>query len=92
MTGVQREPTNTEIEAVLATIDHISDQINPNDGKIFGAGWEVVRDALLKLSEYELWLGLCNLESVMFSSDGGVTPIQSTLFELFHMAYEQGIE
>ncbi|MFP4323949.1 MAG: hypothetical protein ACLFTK_15960 [Anaerolineales bacterium] len=92
MTNVERQPTDAEINAVLDAFDHISLYINLQDGRIIGTGWHEVREVLRTLSDYELWLGLCNLEQAVFDAQEEATPAQVTLFELFHMVYEQGLD
>ena len=87
-----REPSEKEIQSVMDAFDIISQFVNPNNGQIHGAGWRDIHDTLARLGEYELWLGLCTLESALFDSDEPPTPTQATMFELFNMVYEDGIE
>lgn len=86
-----REPNDAEIDAVVSAIDRISRHITHN-GKISASGWREVYGALAALSDYELWLGLQNLGSAVFDSGENASCVQLTLFELFEIAYEQGIE
>ena len=88
---MNRQPTDDEIDAVYGAFDNIIPFISTN-GKISGSGWRDIYSALETLSEYELWLGLCNLESAIFESGEEITPVHTTLFELFHIAYNQGVE
>jgi hypothetical protein len=87
-----REPKEEEIEAVLLAFDLLSYCIDPSDGKINAATWRVVYDTLASLTIYELWLGLCNLESVLFDAEQEVSRVHVTLYELFQIAYEDGIQ
>lgn len=91
-TSTQRQPTEPEIEAVMYAITFISKCINPADGKINGAHWRHIYDMLAHLTEYEIWLGLCNMEEALFEATEQITFVQATLFELFQIAHEQGIK
>jgi hypothetical protein len=85
-------PTDTEVEAVISAFDTITPYISSRDGTINGSAWRIVYDALGRLSDIELWLGLCNLESAIFEAGAQPSPVHLTLFELFKMVYEQGLE
>lgn len=87
-----RQPTDQEIDTVLGAFDVLSHFINPDDGMINAAGWRDIHVTLAALSDYELWLGLCNMASAWFDLDQANTPIQNTLYELFRIAYEEGLE
>jgi len=89
---VGREPTDQEIESVLNAFDLISRFINAKDGTINASGMHDIYTTLRRLSDYELWLGACNLEEALFGSESMVNPIQATLFEIFKISCEQGVE
>lgn len=92
MMDAYREPTEQEIDAVLDAIDEISRYIGPLDGAIFGDGWRIVHKILSSLSDFEIWLGLYNLEAALFDSGEPVTVVRAALYQLFQIAYDQGIE
>ena len=88
---MERIPTDEEIDAVLNAIDLISPHLNDEDGTINGAAWRDVHGSLRQLSRYELWLGLCNMEAAIFQSEEPISNGQATLYELFYIAYADGL-
>lgn len=92
MAQTSHEPSDAEVDRIFQAFDDLSQYISPKDGTINSAQWQVVHQILSGLSEYERWIGLCNLESALFESDFDVTCTQMTLYELFKIAYEQGLE
>lgn len=91
MTHVERQPTDAEIDAVMGAFDAISQFIDPVYGTIQGSAWRDVYQTLGQLSDYELWIGVCNLEEALFASTESVNVVQATLFEIFQISYDQGI-
>jgi hypothetical protein len=92
MSFEERQPTDQEIETVLRAFDALQVYIHPDNGMIEAQGWRDVHITLLSLSDYELWLGLCNMASVWFDLEEANSPVQNTLYELFRIAYEEGLE
>lgn len=88
---VDRQPTELEINTVYDAYVDILPYINRRDGTLTRQGWHAVNGILMSLTDFELWLGLCNLEAVIFGGEdyNAVSPAHMTLFELFHIAYEQ---
>jgi len=89
---MERTPTEAEVDAVLYAIDIISPHLNERDCTISAGGWREVHNSLSRLSRYELWLGLCNMETAIFQSDTPITNSQATLYELFYIAYTDGMQ
>lgn len=86
-----REPTEAEVDAVVHALETITPYISTVNGTINASGWRIIYDALAGLSDYELWLGLCSLEEVMFDPEQTMTVVQLTLYELFRIAYVEGM-
>jgi hypothetical protein len=85
-------PTDEQIEHVMDAFDKICAHISPKDGTINGAGWREIYTVVNNLSEDELWIGICNLENVIFELPGEPTLVHATLYEIFRIAYNEGIE
>jgi hypothetical protein len=89
---MERIPTDSEIDAVLHAIDAITPYLNEREGTINASGWRDVYGSLRSLSKYELWLGLCNMEMAIFSSNEPISNGQATLYELFYIAYNEDMQ
>ena len=87
-----RQPTENEIQTVMTAFESILPHINEDSGTVKGSGWRTVYDVLEQLTDYELWLGLCNLEAAVFGSEQDLNVAHVTIFELFQLAYERRIE
>ena len=91
MMDVYREPTEQEIDAVLGAIDEISTYIDPIDGSMYSDGWYEVHHVLSALSDFEVWLGFYHLEASLFESGEPITVLRASLYQVFQIVYEQGI-
>lgn len=92
MVDVYREPTDQEIDTILGAIDQISGYIDPVDGSMYSDDWHTVHSVLSALSDFELGLGLYHLETALFESGEPITVLRATLYQVFQIVYEQGID